>query len=481
MKRIAVIACTLLLLAFLPAASAFCEAQPITVTIYNQNRGLINEVRDLSIPKGIHLLEFRDVAETVDPTSLQVRSLTAPESFKVLDQNYEYDLINVQNLLNKYISKRLKIIVPDPQGPPEARVVRDAVLLANNDRPIFQIDASDTSPSSPGRSEIYVGSYDAILLPEIPEGLRPQPTLLWLVDNRGPEQHKVEVSYLAGNINWKADYVLRLDRESTQAALSGWVTLDNQSGKAFKNATLKLVAGDVHMVSRPERQVERARALMAPSPMDEAMRQEEFFEYHLYSLSRPVDIANRQTKQVGLLQSPQVKVERRLVGRWTSSRGDSGRPALEKQKLSVLLHFKNTTENGIGIPLPKGVARAYQESSDGSVIFIGEDYIDHTGKDRDVELKMGESFDVTVERRQTDFRKIGTNTVRFSWELKIKNSKDVTQRVELEEGLPGTWKMVSSNTKYEKMDAYRIRFIVDAPPSAKGAEAVVTYEVEASW
>jgi len=477
-------------------ATALAQKESVTVTIYNQNRALINEIRKMAIPKGTQTVEFKDVAETIDATSLQVRSLTSPQAFNVLDQNYEYDLINVQNMLNKYVGKKLKVILPDPKGGQEAKIVRDATLLANNDKPIFRLDgvgegssSSSGPPSSSGSSsgeadggEIYVGDYDAVLLSEIPEGLRPQPTLVWLVDNQGEEDQWIEVSYLADNMNWKADYVLKVDRDNKQGSLSGWVTLDNQSGKPFKNARLKLVAGDVHQVSRQVRQPAMdQRKLMAAAPAPEAMQQEEFFEYHLYSLGRTVDIANRQTKQVSLLQSPSVKIEKRLVGRWNSTIYDGADREVQKEKLSVYLKFKNDEGNGLGIPLPKGIVRAYQESGDGTVVFIGEDQIDHTGKERDVEVKMGEAFDVIVERKQTEYRKIGNNAVRFAWELKIKNSKDIPQKVELEEILPGEWRIIESNAKYEKMDAHRIKFTVDAQPSGKGSDSVVTYQAEVNW
>lgn len=453
----------------------------VTVAVYNQDLALIKEVRDLKVPVGVSTLEFRDVAETIDPTTLQVRSLSSPDGFRILDQNYEYDLINAQNLLNKYVGKRLKVVIPDAKGPEGAKSIREATLLANNDRPIFRLD--EVREGQAGENgEIYVGSYDAVLLPAIPEGLRAQPTLVWLVDNREREDQQIEVSYLASGMNWKADYVLKIDRNNAKGSLSGWVTLDNQAGKAFKEAKLKLVAGDVHRVSRPEARPDlKLRTMMAAAPAEEAMQQEEFFEYHLYSLGRAVDLANRQTKQITLLQVPEVTIEKRLVGQWNSRRYEVGQRSVQKQKLGVYLKFKNSPENGLGIPLPKGIVRAYQESEDGTVIFIGEDSIDHTGKNNDVEIKTGESFDVIVERKQIDYRKTGTNSARYTWELKVKNSKDVPQRVELEETIPGDWKMVQSNTKYEKLDAHRIKFTVDAPPSKDDKSAVIVYEVEVSW
>jgi hypothetical protein len=470
---------TLALLLLVPEL-AYAQDSSITVTVYNQNRALITEVRKLNVPKGLQTLEFKDVAETIEPASLQVRSLTSPDEFKVLDQNYEYDLINVQNLLNKYVGKELKVVIPDPAGPKGAKIVREAKLLANNDKPVFQlIPEGEGSSAEPG-NDVYVGDYDAVLLPKIPEGLRPQPTLVWLVDNRGPADQQIQVSYLADKMNWKADYVLKVDRESTKGSLSGWVTLENQSGKTFKSANLKLVAGDIHLVEQG-RIGGAPRGIAALAKSADTMQQEDLFEYHLYSMGRPVDVADRQTKQVSLLQAPDVKLEKRLVGRWISQIYGAPQQEAQKEKLAAMLKFNNSQKDGLGMPLPKGIVRIYQDSGDGTNVFIGEDKIDHTAKSADVELTAGQAFDVFVERKLTDYRKIGNNAVRYGWELKIKNGKETPQRVELEETIPAEWMILNSNMKYEKLDAHRIKFVVDAPPSAKGSEATVTYEAEIHW
>lgn len=460
------------------SAHALGQTESVTVTVYNQDRALVNEVRKMEIPQGTHVVEFKEVAETIDASSLQVRSVTSPEGFRVLDQNYEYDLITVPNLLDKYVGKPLKVVVPDPKGPPRATVIRDATLLANNEKPVFLLhDGQGQAPGTPG-GEIYVGGYESVLLPELPEGLRPQPTLVWLVENAGATEQFIETSYLASKMNWRADYVLKVNPDSAGGSLSGWVTLDNRSGKAFKGARLKLVAGDVNLVSRPEEREMVFRKAMAAPGAAEDMHQEEFFEYHLYSLPRLVDIGNRQTKQVALLSSPSLQLEKKLIARHDGEFFDAPGREMRKQKVGVFLRLKNSKENGMGIPLPKGIVRAYQASSDGSNVFIGEDRIDHTGKDARIELKAGEAFDVVIERRQTDFKKLGPSAVRVAWELKLKNSKESAQRVEIEETLMGDWKINRSSVKYEKMDARHVRFVVDANPSEAGADTVVSYEAD---
>ncbi|GAB6060352.1 DUF4139 domain-containing protein [Desulfonatronum parangueonense] len=454
------------LLVFSAQISWAGTTKSLTVTVYNHGQALINEIRELELPSGTGMVEFSGVAETVQAPTLQVRSRTAPEDFAVLDMNYEYDLISVQNLLDRYVGRTLQVVLPDPHDR-KATILREATLLANNDRPIFQVE-----------DQIYVGDYDSIYLAEMPEGLRPRPTLVWLVQNQGPVRQDIDVSYLAGGMNWRADYVLKVDRDNDRASLSGWVTLDNQSGMAFADAALKLVAGDVHVV-RPEPTRMRRDMAMAAPMIAEQMQQEDFFEYHLYSLPRPVNMANRQTKQVSLLQAPEMLLGKKLVSRYSGYPGPG--QGIIKQGVEVFLIFKNTEANGLGMPLPRGIVRAYQESRDGSTLFIGEDRIDHTPRDADVELKMGQAFDVNVERRMLSHEQIGKNMARYTWEIRVRNSKNEPQRVILEEYVHGDWRLTQSSHPHETIDARMIRFEVDVPPSSEQDQLVLTYTVEARF
>jgi hypothetical protein len=312
----------------------------------------------------------------------------------------------------------------------------------------------------------------------MPEGLRPRPTLVWLVRNSGPTVQDIDVSYLAGGMGWQADYVLKVDRDNDRAALSGWVTLDNQSGMAFQNAALKLVAGEVNIVQPEQRYLHKDMARAAPMAA-EAMQEEEFFEYHLYSVPRLVDIANRQTKQISLLQAPDMRLEKKLLARF--DRYPSPGMGTIKQSVSVFLAFKNSEANGLGLPLPKGIVRAYQESKDGSTLFIGEDRLDHTPRDAEAELRMGEAFDLGVERRMVAHEKTGKNTATYTWEISVRNSKDEPQRVLLEDFVHGDWRITASSHPFEKIDARRIRFTLDVLPSSEMDQLVVSYTVAARY
>ncbi|RLA94849.1 MAG: hypothetical protein DRG83_19260 [Deltaproteobacteria bacterium] len=446
------------------------DTKSLAVTIYNQGKILINEVREITLQSGSKPFElvFEGVPTSIDPTTLQIKSSSS--KFTVLDQNYEYDLINTKNLLNKFIGKEVEVLIPDPKGSEKgAMILKKGKLIANNDRPIFEID-----------NRVYLGSYSSIMLAGIPGNLRARPALVWLIKNEGPKKQKIEVTYLASNCSWKADYVLKVARDNSRADLSGWVTLDNKTGKTFENASLKLVAGKLHQVLPAPVVSDLAREYRA-APMAKAqMKEESFFEYHLYSLPRKVTIKNNQTKQISLLQAQGIKVKRVLIAKnnspgfyYSMYSGPS-----RKSHPSIYIKFKNSKEDGLGIPLPKGIVRAYQESSDGSTLFIGEDRIEHTPKNEEVNLKVGEAFDITIERKQTSFEKLGSRAVENGWEIKVRNAKDKPDSVILEEFIPGDWKFVNNNAGFKKISSNWVRTIVKVPPEG---EKVLTYKVRIKY
>jgi len=462
--RLAILLFTLMVLLPLPAPAE--QPKALTVTIYNDGIALINEIRNMALPQGVQRVEFTGVPETIQAPSLQVRSATAPDQLQVLDMNYEYDLVSVKNLLDRYVGKELQVILPDPNDE-NSKIVRKATLLANNDAPIFRTD-----------NKIYVGPYESVLLPSIPEGLRPRPTLVWLLDNQGPAVQDIDVSYLAEELSWRADYVLKLSRDNASGSLSGWITLNNHSGMAFDNANLKLVAGDVHRAQEAfYAREDRAVAAMAPAPKQ--VEEEEFFEYHLYNVNRKVDIANNQTKQISLLQAPQLGLNKQLLSEYNSY------PSTDQieieQQVNVYLQFKNSEANGLGMPLPKGVIRAYQESQDGSTLFVGEDSIDHTPKDAELRLEVGQAFDVEVKRRLTKLNRMSSKEIRYGWQIEIRNSKDAPQALTLRDIMYGDWRIESSTHQYVQVDARHIEFQLSVPPSSVQDRMIVTYEVTTSY
>jgi hypothetical protein len=438
------------------------QQQDMSVTIYTGNLGLVKDIRELQLPAGAHEVKFTDVASQIDPTTVHLKSLTDPTGVRILEQNYEYDLLNPQKLLDKYVGKNVKLMAGDGS-------MIDAVLLSNNNGPIYRING-----------QIHLGHPGRVVLPDLPENLIPKPTLVWLLQSGNPRLQRVEASYLTSGISWKADYVVVLNEKDTGGDLSGWVTIDNKSGTAYTDAALKLVAGDVHRA--PTRQELRAvmesagKVAAASRPQ---FQEESFFEYHLYSLQGRTTIRQNQTKQISLLDAPEIpiKKELRYYGASHYYRSQLGTP-ISNQKVGVFLEIENTEKRRLGIPLPKGTVRVYKAAADKSLQFIGEDLIDHTPKDEKVKIKMGEAFDVVGERTQRDWKKIAGHVYETEWDVELRNHKKEDVEVTIVEPVPGDWEVVKSSHPHSKVEAHTLQYVVKVP---KDGKVTVNYRVRMRW
>ena len=444
-----------------PLTSTLRDQQDVAVTIYNSNIGLVKDTRLIDLKPGIHELKFMDVAGKIDPTTVHIKSLINGSSLNVLEQNYEYDLLSPQKLLEKYVGQKVQLATFNNETKKEEIV--EATLLSTQGGNIFQIG-----------DKIHIGHYGRILLSKIPENLISQPTLVWMLENRLPRTQKVEASYLTSGINWKADYVTVLNKSDTLGDLTGWVTIDNRSGATYHNALLKLVAGDIHRV-QGEMRMDYARPMAAAKEASQQFKEESFFEYHLYTLDRRTTIKDNQTKQMSLLDANQVPVKKLFIfsghPQYYYSRYDQ---RTNKQKVGVFLELENTKKNNLGMPLPKGTIRVYKEDKDGSLQFVGEDRIDHTPKDEKIKIKIGEAFDVVGERVQTEYKHLGYNLYEVAFEVSLRNHKKEDIKVLVEEPIPGDWEMLSNTHPFEKLQANLIRFNV---PVAKDQEVKVKYRI----
>lgn len=436
----------------------------IALTIYNVNLGLVKDHRELRIQEGTGELKFMDVASQIIPTSVHIRSLVNPDSLQVLEQNYEYDLLNPQKLMDKYVGKEVKLYQKNPYT--EREEIVTATLLSNNGGPIFQIGDNITF-GHPGR----------VIFPGVPENLISKPTLVWLLHNGLSSLQKVEASYLTNGINWRADYVVTLNDKDDKADLSGWVTIDNKSGATYRDAKIKLVAGDVNRIKDEvmyqRGMIKAAEAAARPAPQ---FKEEEFFEYHIYTLQRPATVKDNQTKQISLVNADDIKVKKELVFYgaqyyYRSSYGES----ISKQKVGVYVEIANKKEDNLGIPLPKGTVRVYKKDSEGSLQFVGEDSIDHTPKDEKVRVKLGDAFDVVGTRKQIDWKKIAYDTYEAAFEISLRNHKKEDVAVKVIEPIPGEWKMLSSSHDYKKTEAFAAEFSI---PVSKDKETKLTYRVQ---
>lgn len=453
-----------------PASAAVMQSsledqQSVELTVYNSNLGLVKDVRSVKLPKGQGELRFMDVAASINPVSVHARALSKPENFQILDQNYEYDLMSEQKLLDKYVGKKIKV----QQWSQDLNRIeeKEAVLLSNNQGQIFQIN-----------NEIFLGYPGTRVLPSLPQDLIAKPTLTWNFVSKTDKAQQLEVSYLTGDIFWKADYIVTLAEDDRALDLSGWVTIDNHSGAAYRNARLKLIAGEVNRVETPAPYAAR-NMMMKEAMMADAggaqFQEKAFFEYHIYDLQRKVTIKDNQTKQINLLEVPGISAEKELTtggGYPAFYYAQPGQP--QKLDVNVTVKFKNSKENGAGMPLPAGVLRVYKKDSDASLQFVGEDRIEHTPKNEEVRVKIGKAFDVVAERVQKDYAQISQHVHESEWEITVRNHKKEPVTVGILESLSGDWKVLKNSHDYKKVDASTLRFDVTAAPEK---EEKVTYRV----
>src|SRR5467141_1079364 len=452
-------------------STSLSDQTDLNVTVYNSNIALVRDVRQLTLPSGAFRLKFMDIAATVNPATVHFRSLNDPEKLGVIEQNYEYDLLEPAKLLHKYVGKEVTLVRSYQESGTTKREEIKATLLADNNGTVWRIG-----------NDIVTGVYaESYRFPEVPANLYERPTLLMSLENSGAKKQQVEASYLANNLSWNADYVLTVARDDKNADLDGWVTVVNNSGTAFHNARLQLVAGELNRIQNNlRRDANMAYEMAAKAAAAPQFQQENFSEYHLYSLGRKTSVEDKETKQISLLQGSGVPVEKIFVvngqNYYYHNAQNPGSPL--KDPVMVYYKFKNEEKAGLGIPLPAGNVRVYQKDSKGGILFAGEDRIDHTPKDEYVNIHIGNAFDVVAEHKQTDYKRIDTHTWEMEFEVTLRNHKDSAVTVQVNEPIGGSWEMLSSTYKYKKTAAFAAQFNV---PVAKDGTSVLTYRIRASW
>ncbi|PWT81884.1 MAG: DUF4139 domain-containing protein [Acidobacteria bacterium] len=452
-------------------ATSLSDQTDLAVTVYNSNIALVRDVRNLSLPSGLFRLKLMDIAATVNPATVHFRSLNEPEKLGVIEQNYEYDLLEPAKLLHKYVGKEVTLVRSYQDNGTTKHEEIKATLLSDNNGPVWKIG-----------NDIVTGMYaESLRFPEVPANLYDRPTLLMSLENEGGRKQQIETSYLASNLSWNSDYVLTVGRDDKAADLDGWVTLTNNSGTAFHNARLQLVAGDLNRIQNAPRAAGMAMDMaVAKAARAEQFAQENFSEYHLYSLGRKTSVEDKETKQISLLQGSDVPVKKLFIVNgqnwYYHNQQNPGSPL--KDNVMVYYKFKNEQKAGLGMPMPAGNVRVYQKDSKGNVLFVGEDRIDHTPKDEDVTIHIGNAFDVICERKQTDYKKIDAHTWEMEFEITLRNHKDTPVTVQVNEPIGGDWEMLNSTFKFTKTAAWAAQF--DVPVSANGT-SVLKYRIRAKW
>jgi hypothetical protein len=440
----------------------------VGLTIYNDNFAVVREARNMKFEKGQNTVRFTDVASAIDPTSVKFTCLSSPGAVSVLEQNYEYDLVNTESLLKRYIDKDVKVVVKGSGS--EARKVIEGKLSA-------AVEQSLILQSSNGIEVIGRESIEEIALKELPEDLVTRPTLVWLTDAQKGGEQLCEVTYTTAAIGWKADYTAILNKDDTALDFSGWVTINNYSGGGYKDATLKLIAGDVRRIQPPMPMTKSIRLGMEMAGRAPAFEEKSFMEYHMYTLGRKSTINNNQVKQIEFIEPAQdVKTKKIYVYErsdyWNPRGGD------QNKKVMVKIEFENKKENKLGIALPKGKVRVFKKDpADNSLQFVGEDEIDHTPKDEKLSLYIGDAFDIVAEHTLVDSKEqFGKHRESHKIELRNRKNEEVTVFVDEKFARWVYWEVEKSTQEYEKKDAYTARF-----PVKVGANATITLEYTVVW
>jgi hypothetical protein len=474
------------------------ERTAVDLTIYNQNLSLIREERTLSMTKGMNRVVIPDIPATIDGTSVHFLSLTNPAGVRVLEQNYQYDLVHQAKLLEKYIGKQIEFIRVDEATKKEYTVTGRLLSTGYASQAMGNYGGSNFIQMGGMVAEINgkieLNPIGRLVLPSLPEGLILKPQLEWLVSNTKEGSQKTEITYLAGQLSWTCNYVALLDKSGAKLDLTGWVTITNGSGTSFKNAGLKLVAGDVNIVQNNFRTEGRMAkgAFAITDAAEPQFKQSDLFEYKLYALQRHTDINNNETKQVELtsgrnVSSQKVFIYDGMADSWRSyfnsysyrSRQSFGQQS--NSKVGVYVTFRNDDRSGLGMPLPKGKVRVYQRDADGKDQFVGEDEIDHTAKDEELKLYLGNAFDIVGERVQKDFKSYANgHVIEETIEIKVRNHKNEAVQVMVYEH-PwrwSQWEITKANAEWAKVDQSTMKFPVTI---GKDQEKVISYTIKYSW
>jgi hypothetical protein len=461
------------------APSISRDSKDTSITIYNQNFGLVRDVREIILKEGSNHVTFDDVAACIDPTSVSFISVTAPNSVAVREQNYRYDLMDFNTILTRSVGKEVKFRQYLPGG--GERIVEGKLLSP----PMVVVGDSNGNLSQRLQAivvktagGIVVSPTGQLELAELPSGLVSKPCLVWKLDCNKPGTHKTEISYQTQGLNWKCDYVAIDNADDTGVDLTSWVTLDNKSGATYNDASLKLIAGDVHKITPevPSQGVDATTVMGINTAGTPQFSEQSFAEYHLYSLAGKTDLLNNETKQLTLFTANSVPVKKLFIFDPSGPTPESGGD--DDSKVKVKLEIANKKDNNMGMALPKGKVRVYKRDTDTALEFIGEDSIDHTPRDEKFRLEIGNAFDVVGSLKQTNFNQVSNKIQRASFEVSLRNHKDVPILVTFVGHAQGDWKMTDSSMPSTKTTSDRFEFAV---PVAKNSENKVTYTVETRY
>lgn len=460
------------------------------LTIYNGGFALVRESRNLELKTGLQDVAVQDVAQMIEANSVAIRSLSSPGSFSVLEQNYQYDLISPIAILNKAVGSQITFnrVFPDGSRERLTGTLMSAPTQIVSDANGGQSHTWNGMVIQTADGRVILNPSGEIEVDSIPAGLITKPTLVWKLDSAQAGTNNIELSYITQGMSWKSDYVLSLDDQGKKGDFKGWVTLTNNCGTSFSVRILKLLAGDVQRVTnQPTGGFGGGGARMAAKAADaNQFEEEQFADYHLYTLTRPTEVRNREIKQVSLLEALNVPVKKKLVvdamRYYRGYQPNEGQVGMGEIKPLIQLVIKNDKASNLGMPLPMGTVKVYQRDSSGSLQLLGEDNIDHTPKDEEVTLTVGRAFDIRAERKRTAFKwfRVDGNIhgAVETFEIEVRNRKESAESVTVLER--HWWEHVLSEMSMQpkKLDANTYEFTVDLKPNEV---KTIKYTVTTRW
>ena len=435
------------------------DTKSLSVTIYNHGTGLVKDTRTVPLRSGRNTLSFAGISAHIQPET----ALISGNGLRVLEQNFNFDLLSRNSLLQKYTGRNIKVITTNPATGAE-KTETAKVLSADNGLILKIGDRIETDFS--GR----------LVFPDIPANLREKPTLTMDISANAGGKQDLQLTYLTSGLTWKADYVAKMNKTETAVDLSGWVTLTNTSGADYENADIQFIAGEVNRVKPRAYGVRMMAAKSAMNDMvaEQAMEEESLMDYHLYSLGRKSSIMSNQTKQLALLSAFSVPAKKEYRFDNIVNSYGYGPKIYKSRSASVKLSFENSKKSNMGMPVPAGTIRVYKNDSKGRVFFVGEDSVRHTPENEKINLTLGEAFDVTAEGKETANTKTGKNSWDASYELIFKNATENPVSVDYYQTFPNQW-TISGSDIGKKETSTQNKWTVKIP--AKG-KTVLTYKVK---
>jgi hypothetical protein len=475
MKRIRFILTAFVILA-LPAqvaadpperSSTLADRQSINLTVYNGGTALIHDRRIVRLTDGLNRIAWRDVSAEMDPTSALLDGIDSSNRIDVVEQNFNFDLLDPSALLEKYVGQEVTVVHEARFAGEHDTRERARILSTNGGGIVLQYR---------DRIETQLRGY--IIFPASPKNFRDRPTLDLDIESAQSRVQPLDLSYLTSGMSWRADYVGVLSSDQSHLSLTGLVTLSNTSGESYENARLQLVAGNVNIVQPPSVAVLRTIANVNAAYASPEVRQENYFEYHLYTLERPTSILDKQTKQLTLLSARGIPIRETLELRGSPDYYRSAEPDIgDRLPVGAYVTFENRGGE-LGIPLPGGIVRLYKNDSHGLAQFLGSDAIDHTPRNETVRLHLGDSFDVTAHKKQTDFHFFSICSADSSYQIVVANAKSTAQNVLVVEPIPGEWQIVDENLPHVKSSASTASWNLRIPADSR---STLTYTARARW